>query len=368
MSSELTQRLSAADPARDLERQVPEATWNELAHAIMTTEPAAAPTAHPVTGPSRRPAFRARRAMVVLIAATALVAAPVGFNLVGRPTGASVAAAGVLDHAAISAVDPGASPGQYWKITTTGGTVMMATETRNGVDVAANWWMSDSSINYVAVNGARPTFTQRRYGDTQRQISGEPGMGHAPPSSSIETSNLSPNDQPGGWQTPNQAFFDSLPRGLEALRDRLYNDAQGHGKSTDGEVFVIVADTLRSGLVPADLRSALFHVLKTVPGVDVTANAVTIAGRTGVGIARTETEEGGSRQEIIIDPKSGVLIGERQIAVDDSFGVPAGTVVSETAVTRTLVDQVPTQIREQAHYSFCSVGDGGETVCSSDKG
>jgi len=42
----------------------------------------------------------------------------------------------------------------------------------------------------------------------------------------------------------------------------------------DGEVIVYVADVLRSGLVPADLRAALFQVLKAVPGVDVSETRV----------------------------------------------------------------------------------------------
>ena len=47
-----------------------------------------------------------------------------------------------------------------------------------------------------------------------------------------------------------------------------------HGSSVDGEVIVYVADVLRSGLVPADLRAALFQVLKAVPGADVTETRV----------------------------------------------------------------------------------------------
>lgn len=365
MHSELTQRLAAADPALNVHLDIPDETWRQLCSAVIDTEPDRETLpAGVVAAPPHKPTLRARRAAIVLVAATVLIAAPVGFNLAGRPSGASVAAAGVLDRAAITAVDPAAMPDQYWKITTTGGNIAMSTDTRNGVDVVANWWMPDTTTTYVAVNGARPTFTVGHNGGTVRQISGEPGVDRIAPSSSIETTNLSPNDTAGGWQTPNQAFFDTLPTDLRSLRDRLYSDAEGHGKSTDGEVFVNVADALRSGLVPAPLRSTLFQVLKTVPGVDVTARAVTIAGRTGVAIARTETEEGGSRQEIIIDPDSGVLIGERRVAVDDSYGVPVGTVINETSVTRTLVDEVPPQVRERAHYSTCRAASGGDIVCN----
>lgn len=365
MRSHLTDQLTAADPARTVGNHIPDGVWLELADDIMKDAPIATapdPVSTSVAIPNRH---RARRVAVILVAAAALIAAPVGFNLTGRPSGASVAAAGVLDRAAIKAVDPAAKPEQYWKITSTGGSMAGTTETRGGVEVTANWWVSSTTISYVAVDGSRPTFTDSRGGDVQRQINGPPGVGRTAPSASIDTATLTPNDLPGGWQTPNRVFFDRLPRDVTALRERLYADADGHGQSTDGEVLVLVADVLRSGLVPADLRAALYRVLKTVPDVEVTANAVTIQGRTGVALARTETVDG-ARQEIIIDPQSGLLIGERSVILESSIGQAVGTVLDETGVTRTLVDEVPAQIRARAHLSVCSVDADNGTTCSVD--
>lgn len=360
MRSHLTDQLTAADPARNVGDRIPEGVWLDLADDIVTSAPPST-ASDPVSTSAGRPARRrTRRAAVILIAAVALIAAPVGFNLTGRLSGASVAAAGVLDRAAIKAVDPAATPEQYWKITSSSG-YMVGNAQSGGT---ANWWVSDNTVTYVAVNGSRPTFTDLR-GATQRQISGVPEEGPVDLSSSVETTNLAPNDLPGGWQTPNRAFLDRLPRNATPLRERLYADAEGHGPSTDGEVLVLVADVLRSGLVPADLRAALYRVLKTVPDVNVTANAVTIQGHTGVALARTETVNG-ERHEIIIDADSGLVIGERTVVVESSGGLPVGTVLNQSGVTRTLVDEVPAQIRAKAHLSVCSVDAENRIICSVD--
>ncbi|HET9631779.1 MAG TPA: CU044_5270 family protein [Terrabacter sp.] len=373
MRSELTTKVAAADPATHLQTPLSDREWQEMAQAIMSsgTAPAAAGDAGAlvadrltITGPSARAIpRRVRRSVAVLAAACALIAAPVGLSLTGRPAGASVAAAGVLDTAAIHATDPPASGDQYWKITTTGGHTATRHETRNASDVSSTWWVLDRTIAYVAVDGARPTYTEWAPGISQRQLTGGPGWSPVPGGTSIETTNLAPNELPGGWQTPNPAFLAALPRDVDQLRDRLYADAQGHGSSVDGEVVVYVADVLRSGLVPADLRAALFQVLKTVPGVDVTSRAVTLQGQLGVGIARTEPVNG-TRQEIMVDPSTGLLIGERTVAVEGTSGVPAGTVITETRVRTTLVNEIPAATRDAAHHAICTAGADSVITCS----
>ena len=45
------------------------------------------------------------------------------------------------------------------------------------------------------------------------------------------TTGLAPNDIPGSWQLPNAAWLGGVPRDIEALRDRLYDDTSGHGRS-----------------------------------------------------------------------------------------------------------------------------------------
>ena len=142
-----------------------------------------------------------------------------------------------------------------------------------------------------------------------------------------------------------------LPRDPDQLRDRLYEDTRGRGRSHDGEVLVTIADALRSGVVPADLRAALFRVLETVPGVDIVQRHAD--GQISIG--RLETRDGQrEREEIIIDPATGNYVGERTIQVQELGSIPPGTVIEDVEVTTTLVDQIPQQIRDHAEHWTCT--------------
>jgi hypothetical protein len=225
-----------------------------------------------------------------------------------------------------------------------------------------------TDTQYVAVDGSRPSFTVTGPATFIRQLAGDPVTPADLPEqfnggTQTSTSNLSPNDLPGTWQTPNSSFLSALPRNTAALRQRLYLDTAGAGRSADGEVFVAVADVLRSGLVPADLRAALYRVLATVPGVEITAPTATIGTSSGVAFGRYESTDG-TRQEIIINPSNGDLVGEREVAVNALDGIPARTVIGQTAVSRTLLDAVPTSIVHQATVYSCSVHADAGAECT----
>jgi hypothetical protein len=235
---------------------------------------------------------------------------------------------------------------------------------RGGRKQSAHYLTSQSRTAYTAVDGRRPTWFVDRPGTLVRQLAGpkgfeQPAVGGP---TSIWTTNLAPSAIPGSWQTPNVAWLRALPRDPVTLRERLYADAAGHGQSLDGEVLVLVADVLRTGLVPSDLRAALFRVLATVPGVKVQAGRTTVNGRTGVAIGRDETA-GVDRQEIVVDPETGQLIGERRVAIRGVDGIRAGTVLGDTAVGRTLVDAVPTDVVRRARPDECTVEADGAVSC-----
>ena len=120
-------------------------------------------------------------------------------------------------------------------------------------------------------------------------------------------------------------------------------DAQysGGSVSRDEDNFVRIADILRTGLVPAPQRAALLDALARVPGVSATEDVANFDGVAGVAIGRTEALRAGQRQEIIIDPTTGLVIGERTIAGAGLFGWNLGGVVSVTAIESTIVDSAP---------------------------
>jgi hypothetical protein len=89
------------------------------------------------------------------------------------------------------------------------------------------------------------------------------------------------------------------------------------------------------------MRAALYKAAAGIPGVTITDRAATLDGHTGVAFGRDEGN--GVRQEIIIDPSTGLLIGERQVLLKDGVlpGVRAGESMGWTAVTTTVVNSAP---------------------------
>lgn len=132
----------------------------------------------------------------------------------------------------------------------------------------------------------------------------------------------------------------SLPREPEALLDVIYERTKGSGVTPEAEALVTIADTLRTGVVPAELRAVLYKAAALIPGVTVVDRQATLDGRTGVAIGIT-APDGAVRQDIIIDPTTGLLIGERHVALKATAEFPAGTATSWTSVRTSVVDSAP---------------------------
>lgn len=141
----------------------------------------------------------------------------------------------------------------------------------------------------------------------------------------------------------NGGFYDGHPWLTENLADipggggaevLAYFDGQyvGGSASRDEDNFVRITDILRSGLVPADLRAGMFEALALIPGVTSTEDVANLDGKKGVAIGRTEMLRGGERAEIIIEPATGLVIGERQLSTMALFGFGVNEVRSLTAI------------------------------------
>jgi len=148
-----------------------------------------------------------------------------------------------------------------------------------------------------------------------------------------------PCTEPGSWQRPTPEFLAGLPRDPAQLFARLKADAPGN-KRGDAEVLVLAADTLRSGLIPADLRAALYRALGRLPGLEITEQVANLDGRKGTAYG---VNDGDIRQEIIVDPTTGEFIGERETAARNLDGLPADTVMTYTSVTTAIVDTMGTR-------------------------
>ncbi len=326
--------LRSADPARFVEP-----LDANMAAAVIhrLTTPA---QNSPATAPPRASRPRRRRLVLAAAAIVALAAVPV-LSLGGEPPSASAEASAVLDRAAaLVPNDPAAKASQYWRIEIHGRVV--ETAMGNGPSGTVAWTVDHHRTLYKAVDGTRPTVLINTYGDHPILVSGPAGATAPIAGTTAIAFGAVPNSRPGNWQGPTPAFLAGLPRDVDGLRARLYADAGRSGPSPDAEVVVYVGDLLRSGMVPADLRKALFDVLKTVPGVEVTSPHAQSGGTSVVAIGRQETVSG-LRLELLFSA-TGEYVGVREVDVRGSDGVPAGTVVEQTTVSRDVVDSVPADV------------------------
>jgi hypothetical protein len=138
-----------------------------------------------------------------------------------------------------------------------------------------------------------------------------------------------------------QEDLNALPTNAEALLEYFDSQYLGGSSSRDEDNFVRMTGVLRSGLVPAELRAGFYGALALIPGVTSTADVANLDGVTGVAIGRTEPLRLGLRQEIIIDPSTGLVIGERQVATVAVLGFGVNSIYSQTAIETTVVSSAP---------------------------
>lgn len=136
----------------------------------------------------------------------------------------------------------------------------------------------------------------------------------------------------GNWQAPTREFFARLPRDAEALRTRLLDENPGNwfGPFTAGVTI------LRTCLVPADLRAMLYLAMARLPHVTAVDGVDNVDGRPCLALVH---DAGRTRTELMISPTDGQFAGERDtLRMDARCGLPAGTVISSTAVRTAVVD------------------------------
>lgn len=138
----------------------------------------------------------------------------------------------------------------------------------------------------------------------------------------------------GSWQLPTPEFLDRLPRDPAGLLDRLRADHPGRWVSP----FSAAVDALRTCLVPAGLRAALYTALTGLDGVRVADDPVDVGGRSCLVLVH---DAGRTRTELRVDLADGQFAGERDTTRADSrCGLPTGTLVAETTVVMAVVDEL----------------------------
>ncbi|MEO7586870.1 MAG: CU044_5270 family protein [Arachnia sp.] len=345
---QVTDLMHAADPATRVDPPTAAQRAEILDDAVAASD----------TSSAGRPRNRRLGRIAVGIAAS-LVIGGAAFQSLNHD-GAEAQAAEVLRTAAIHATDPPVKPGQYWEITQVGTWMMSSCDEAATDESDCDSVVRAKYLSYVETEGLLPSWTMNFPLELVKALGSDAAPLPTGDSWSAETSNLAPNDVPGGWQSPSPAWLSSLPRDTNELRAKLAADTKGRGRNNDDEMFVYVADVLRSGLVPADLRSALFEVLATVPGTRVVEDDVTVDGVHGVAIGPSPSSEVAT--ELVIDPAAGQVMAERERSEDPRLiAVALGTTYS-----RRLVDAVPSDVQEAAVHGNCTVQDDGAVTCTYD--
>lgn len=278
----------------------------------------------PATGVAVSRRFSRRRVLVAAAAVLGLVAGGLAVEAVSigdSKTGNYAAAAG-LNAAAdrIHSSDPPVGPGQYRYIAQHlwGGLYRTTGESWHSETVIETWVPADptqewlerttrtgqrkhsprSGVAPTPLAPVRPTQTERR---------AKCGAFHA---GETHCSGA------GWWGHPTTAWIAGLPRDPQALLDRLRADAPKPPGNELGDLNLVrqAAEALRSGLLPADLRAAIYRALALIPDLRITDRAANLDGRVGVAYGITHVDEGRNlvmREDIIIDERTGQFIGER---------------------------------------------------------
>ncbi|MDD7834250.1 CU044_5270 family protein [Paenarthrobacter sp. AB444] len=300
---------------------------------------------------------RFRRRILIISAAAALIAGTMVIADVVRPgsPGATAEAAEVLNNAAAATIrtsDPVVGPGQYLKVETkqlTGG----GAQASDGRQI--NWQETTGGQVYIPSNQEGEWVWNREPRVPVESASPEAKALAADMAASLKNM---PTGQPpivGIVRAPGGAFYGNepaaiigtplkdagnLPKDPRALLDLIYERTKGAGKSPDSEAFVTIADGLRTGAVPAELRAALYKAAALIPGVTLSDRQAMVDGRTGTAIG-IPSPDGGIRSDIVIDPESGLVIGEQSVLLRDYPEAPAGTIVGWTSVRTSVVDSAP---------------------------
>lgn len=280
------------------------------------------------------------------VGAAALTTTLVLTNVIGFAGwrgGAEPAAADVLHSAALAAIetsDPVVAPGQYLLVETTAVHSSMVASTDG--DTASFLSKAEHELYLPAdrdddwIWHRHPSEVYQTFGPDSEAAAEAAVAPH--PGETDELLQAPAGAFYGGEPDAGYGELESLPRNPVQLLNHIYRVTLGSGNSADGQALRYIADRLRVGAVPADLRAAFYEAAALIPGVTVTEGRATLDGRTGVAIGR---DEGGLRQEIIIDPATGQFIGEREVTLTGVDEIAPGTVISWSAVTTSVVDAAP---------------------------
>ncbi|MFG3558635.1 CU044_5270 family protein [Micromonospora sp. NPDC047557] len=152
-------------------------------------------------------------------------------------------------------------------------------------------------------------------------------------------------DQPAQTTPPSDyQTLAALPTDPDALLQRIYQAAGGLGEATDEDrnayTFGQLNVTLRNNVLPPEVEAAIYRAMAKIPGVTLVPDAVNVDGRPAVALGRVQS--GWLREEVLLDPDTHRLIGERAVAIKNytAEGLDGTVRVKSGTVQRLVVTEV----------------------------
>ncbi|MEU9834302.1 CU044_5270 family protein [Streptosporangium sp. NPDC048047] len=137
------------------------------------------------------------------------------------------------------------------------------------------------------------------------------------------------------------ADLEALPRDADALLERFKAIPRPDGPSREEDWFFSAVSLLNLPSPPG-LRAAALRILAGLPGTRMVGEITDPLGRPGVAV-RINAEGAGESEigdatvptdyQVVLDPVTGEMIGDRSTVVRDTEGVSAGTVIGYAAYT-----------------------------------
>ncbi len=278
--NDFEQLMTAHDPARDL-APLDDATTRSI-----------------VDRATRDPRRRSRwRRWSTVAAALALVGGVGAWQLL-TPSAAEARADEALRLAAVQAVDPTTTAGQWWRFTVTNATPEDYCPDNRESDCRERL-LEWTGIDYVDPTGTRAPVRLRelnqRWSDPEGTTTdGEPGKSGRPePFGFIDRDNDAEHAGSPAWVA-------AIPTDTEALHTWLYA-----GTEDDEVAWSNAVDALQTGALPARTRSALFDAMATIPGIEVAETTLSVGS--GVVVGRRSGND--ILDRIVLDPDEGKVLG-----------------------------------------------------------
>ncbi|WP_329276526.1 CU044_5270 family protein [Streptomyces sp. NBC_00691] len=149
--------------------------------------------------------------------------------------------------------------------------------------------------------------------------------------------------EPPSVTNPTHAYVATLPTDPEALLRLVRAETRQAGGDPDQRAFTAIGTLLAETWAPPKVTAALYGAAARIPGVTVLPSAKDAAGREGVAVARTASDE---QTQWIFDRATSAFLGERTVLTGTTSAGHAGTVLGVSAVLAKAAVGAPGELPE----------------------